>query len=62
MVLGDSSRIPEELEEAFKRSGVSHILANSGQHVVVLTAVVYLVLRLFAVPTIFRNPTVLVLI
>ncbi len=61
MVLGDSSRIPEELEEAFRRSGVSHILAISGQHVVVLTAVVYLVLRLFAVPTIFRNPTVLAL-
>jgi hypothetical protein len=24
MVLGDSSRIPDELEEAFRRSGVSH--------------------------------------
>jgi competence protein ComEC len=61
IVLGDSSRIPDELEEAFRRSGVSHILAISGQHVVVLTAAVYLVLRFFAVPTIFRNPTVLAL-
>src|SRR5918999_3755079 len=24
MVLGDSSRIPEELEEAFQRSGITH--------------------------------------
>ncbi len=26
MVLGDSSRIPEELEEAFRRSGITHVL------------------------------------
>jgi competence protein ComEC len=25
MVLGDSSRIPEALEEAFRRSGITHI-------------------------------------
>ena len=25
MVLGDSFRIPEELEEAFRRSGITHI-------------------------------------
>jgi len=62
MVLGDSSRIPEDLEEAFRRSGVSHVLAISGQHVAVLTAALYFLLRLFAVPTAFRNPAVLGLV
>jgi hypothetical protein len=27
MVLGDASRIPEELEEAFRRSGITYVLA-----------------------------------
>ncbi len=62
MVLGDSSRIPEDLEEAFQRSGITHVLAISGQHVAVLTGMIYLVLRLFAVPTLFRNPTTLGLV
>ena len=38
-----------------------HILAISGQHVAVLTAMIYLVLRLFAVPIIFRNLATLTL-
>jgi competence protein ComEC len=62
MVLGDGSRIPEELEDAFRRSGVSHVLAISGQHVAVLTAALYFLLRLFAVPTVLRNPAVLGLV
>ena len=62
MVLGDPSRIPEELEEAFRRSGVMHVLAISGQHVAVLTAMIYFVLRLLAVPTLLRNPAVLALV
>jgi competence protein ComEC len=59
MVLGDSSRLPGELEEAFRRSGITHVLAISGQHVAVLAAMIYVVLRLFAVPMLFRNPVVL---
>ncbi len=62
MVLGDPSRIPEELEEAFRRAGVMHVLAISGQHVAVLAAMIYFVLRLLAVPTLLRNPTVLALV
>jgi len=50
MVLGDRSLIPEELEVAFQRSGVTHVLAISGQHVAVLAAVVFFCLRLAAVP------------
>ncbi len=61
MVLGDQSRIPEELEEAFRRSGITHVLAISGQHVAILAAMIYFVLRLFAVPVLFRNPTTIAL-
>jgi hypothetical protein len=50
MVLGDRSLIPEELEDAFQRSGVTHVLAISGQHVAILAAVVFFGLRLVAVP------------
>jgi competence protein ComEC len=50
MVLGDRSLIPEELEDAFQRSGVTHVLAISGQHVAILAAVVFFALRLVAVP------------
>jgi competence protein ComEC len=28
MVLGDRSLIPEELEEAFQRSGITHVLVS----------------------------------
>ena len=62
MVLGDSSRLPEEVEEAFRRSGITHVLAISGQHVAVLAAMIYVVLRLFAVPMLFRNPATLGLV
>jgi competence protein ComEC len=61
MVLGDPSRIPEDLKEAFRRSGITHILTISGQHVAVLATMVYLVLRLFAVPTVVRNLATLAL-
>ncbi len=50
MVLGDRSLIPEELDEAFQKSGITHVLAISGQHVAILTALIYFALRAFAVP------------
>lgn len=62
MVLGDRSLIPEELDEAFQKSGITHVLAISGQHVAVLTAVIYFVLRAFAVPLVARVPMTLALI
>jgi competence protein ComEC len=54
MVLGDRSLMPEELETAFQRSGVTHVLAISGQHVAILAAVIYFALRLFAIPATIR--------
>lgn len=62
MTLGDRSRIPEELQEDFRHSGITHILAISGQHVAILTALVYFVLRGFAVPLAVRNPATLGLV
>jgi competence protein ComEC len=62
MVLGDRSLIPEDLELAFQRSGVTHVLAISGQHVAILAAMIYFVLRGFAVPLAARVPATLVLL
>ena len=54
MVLGDRSLMPEELEKSFQRSGITHVLAISGQHVAILAAVIYFAVRLFAVPPTIR--------
>jgi competence protein ComEC len=62
MVLGDRSLIPEDLELAFQRSGVTHVLAISGQHVAILAAVIYFALRTIAIGPIYRIPLTLVLI
>lgn len=62
MVLGDRSLIPEDLEGAFRRSGITHILAISGQHVAVLAALIYFALRGFAVPLAARTSVTLALI
>ena len=62
MVLGDRSLMPEELEKSFQRSGVTHVLAISGQHVVILAAVIYFALRLFAIPAGLRASVTMVLI
>ena len=40
MVLGTVAHA-RELEKAFQRSGVTHVLAISGQHVAILAAVIY---------------------
>ncbi|MEJ7630983.1 MAG: ComEC family competence protein [Rubrobacteraceae bacterium] len=62
MVLGDRSLIPEELDMAFQRSGITHVLAISGQHVAVLAAMIYFLLRALAVPVMVRSPVTLALI
>ena len=54
MVLGDRSLMPESLQKAFQRSGITHVLAISGQHVAILAAVIYFAIRTFAVPPSIR--------
>jgi competence protein ComEC len=61
MVLGDRSLMPEELEKAFQRSGITHVLAISGQHVAILAAVIYFAIRIFAVPPTIRALVTIVL-
>lgn len=62
MVLGDRSLIPEESDEAFRRSGITHVLAISGQHVAVLAAGIFFIMRSLAVPAMVRNPATLALV
>ncbi|MGH3148045.1 MAG: ComEC/Rec2 family competence protein [Rubrobacter sp.] len=62
MVLGDRSLIPEDLDEAFQRSGITHVLAISGQHVAILAAVIYFALRALALPVRIRVASTLGLI
>jgi competence protein ComEC len=53
MVLGDRSLMPQELQKSFQRSGITHVLAISGQHVVILATVIYFAMRILAItPTI----------
>jgi competence protein ComEC len=42
VVTGDRTGIPEDLQEAFTRSGTSHILAISGQNISMLVGLVFL--------------------
>ncbi|MDQ3706694.1 MAG: ComEC family competence protein [Chloroflexota bacterium] len=42
VVTGDRTSIPEDLQEAFTRSGTSHILAISGQNISMLVGLVFL--------------------
>jgi competence protein ComEC len=50
MVLEDRSLMTEELERSFQRSGITYVLAISGQHVVILAAVIYFAVRIFPIP------------
>lgn len=62
MVLGDRSRMPENLKLDFRRSGITHILAISGQHVAILAAMSYFVLRFFATPLAVRVAVTLAIV
>ena len=42
--------MPQQLEKSFQRSGITHVLAISGQHVVILAGVIYFAIRILAIP------------
>jgi competence protein ComEC len=42
VVTGDRSSIPEDVEEAFRRSGTTHILAISGQNITLIVGIIWL--------------------
>jgi competence protein ComEC len=50
MILGDRERLPDEMEEIFRRSGLSHLLAVSGLHVGMLSSVCFFSLGLLRIP------------
>lgn len=43
VVTGDRSSLPEDVEEAFRRSGTTHVLAISGQNIALIVGFVWLV-------------------
>ena len=50
MILGDREAMPDDMEESFRRSGLSHLLAVSGLHVGMLSSICLLLLRLIRLP------------
>lgn len=54
-MLGDTSLISTEDRHLFRKTGVSHILAVSGQHVMILSFVIASMLYVFQVPPVSRT-------
>ena len=50
LLLGERSALPREIDEAFRRAGVYHILAVSGFNIALLASSVFLSLSLLGVP------------
>jgi competence protein ComEC len=57
LLLGDRTALPSEIEEAFRRAGVYHVLAVSGFNVALVASSVFALLALLGVP---RRATALV--
>ncbi len=60
LLLGDSSKLPFQMDNAFKVSGIRHIIAVSGLHVSILFSLIYilagkrkLLTALIGIPTLF---------
>lgn len=50
LILGERRHLPQDLDEAFRRAGVYHVLAVSGFNVAVLAVAVYLTLGFLGLP------------
>ncbi len=50
MLLGDKDLLPEEIEDLYRRNGISHILAISGLHISLLCMGLFGILRKLTVP------------
>jgi competence protein ComEC len=48
MTLGDKQGIPQELRQVFARAGISHVIAISGMHIGIITALVLVIINQFA--------------
>jgi competence protein ComEC len=45
LVIGDRAGIPQELQEAFNRAGISHLLAISGLHIGIIASIFLVIFR-----------------
>jgi competence protein ComEC len=45
LIMGEQSAIPEDLQEAYRKSGLAHLLSISGVHMSILAAVVFFLMR-----------------
>lgn len=54
-ILGDTSRISPDDRKLFRETGISHLLAISGQHIMVLIMVLAAILYWFSVPPVSRS-------
>jgi len=59
MLLGDDSSIPQKIQDDFRRTGTTHILAISGQNLSLLAAVMLLFLLAVPLPKVVRSLTLL---
>ncbi len=50
LVLGDRSAMPKDVEELFRRTGTSHVLAISGMNMAIVAAMIVFILRLTMMP------------
>ncbi len=54
LILGEKSALPSDIRTDFTKIGASHILAISGMHLSVLTALLYFLLKRFRFPRFLR--------
>ena len=54
-ILGDTSQINRDDRQLFRETGISHLLAVSGQHIMVLVVLLASILHLFRVPPVSRS-------
>ncbi len=54
-LLGDTSQISKEDRQLFRDTGISHLLAVSGQHIMVLSFVIAALLHLLRIPPVSRS-------
>lgn len=62
LLAGDRSGIPEALQNDFRRTGLVHVLAISGFHVVLLSEILLLILKAFRLPHTIANIVAMILL
>ncbi len=62
-ILGDKSKIDDEVIKSFRKNGISHLFAISGMHITLLSSIIERILkRIFNEEKIFKITTIILLI